>query len=888
MAEAPAAEEADDWALLAVHLQPAEPPAKPHTRRCTLRPAPRRRLYALLRALLGGLAFGYSLAAGLEAADVPLQPTIVHRAVVAAVAILLPPLLASAAVCLSSLSCCTRCTAKSPRGADACNAFVALCVVTALVLAAVRTSSRDNMWTALSVLAGHTTPLPEGYCALATREAAAARRRPAGEWWRPYGPNASVAAANLSRAMSEEERRRLVEGTGWGFTLPLDGFYVGNLLAVPRLGIPPIQLQDASQGFRTVGPSNVGRVTSFPTMLALGATWDAPLIRRVAAATAREFRAKGANVLLGPGVAVHRVPRGGRNVELIAGEEPMLGAALGAAFVRGVQSEGIAAVAKHFMFNQQETRRMSASSDVADRVLMEQYAVPFAAAAAAGVAGVMCSYNLENGTYSCANQRLLHVLRQRLKFDGFVVSDWWAVHSPADAGTADINMPGNDGFFSAARLPATPLHDMATHILTGMLRAHALDLPPACVAGCDCEHRLLRTNATSARHVALAEEAAAASVVLLKNAPRADGRPPLPLRPADRVALLGSACVARQHAALASAPWDESDYFSLGGSGRVVSDKGRSIRDELEARHVSLVVSPTDSLDAALAAMAGASVALACAGGTTTEGRDRPSLRLDQHDFLARLAASPRSVPLALLLFAPGAIEAPYAAAADGAAALFLAGQASGAAWAAVLTGEVTPSAKLPVTFPLDDAPPPPCGGAALPFLGPAAEYLSFGIARCAYAEGLHGGWRGMVGRPVAFPFGHGLSFTTFQYAWAAPPSTRRLHASGGGESELRLHVSVTNAGGVAGAEVVQLYMGFPEAADEPPLVLRGFEKTALLQPGENTTIHFTLSTTASLTVWHGNVDDDTAGWRVATGNYSIFVGSSSRDARLYHFFECV
>ena len=203
---------------------------------------------------------------------------------------------------------------------------------------------------------------------------------------------------------------------------------------------------------------------------------------------------------------------------------------------------------------------------------------------------------------------------------------------------------------------------------------------------------------------------------------------------------------------------------SIGGSGRVISDKGLSIREALERRNVSLLVSPTDSVADALAVMARASVTVACAGATSAESHDRASLRLDQHDFVQSLAAAPRSVPLAVAMMAPGAVAMPWAALVDGAAALFLAGQGTGDAWAAVLTAEVNPSGRLPLTLRLEEVSPKPCDRPS-PFrwLGPTvAEYLALGTTRCAYNEGLHSGWRGLVGKSVAFPFGHGISYTRF------------------------------------------------------------------------------------------------------------------------------
>ena len=294
---------------------------------------------------------------------------------------------------------------------------------------------------------------------------------------------------------------------------------------------------------------------------------------------------------------------------------------------------------------------------------------------------------------------------------------------------------------------------------------------------------------------------------------------------------------------------------------------------------------------------------------------------------------------------APGAVATPWAAQVESVAALFLAGQGTGAAWADVLTGAVNPSGRLPITFPVDDSPTPCNSPSFLRFLGPTvSQYLALRTTHCAYDEGLQLGWRGLVGKPVAFPFGHGLSYTTFacarhavvqprtssatatadsdgahlelrvsgerrrepelsfQYsgerhgspsdvrafplfadAWEAPPT---LVTVGDERVELTMRVRITNEGALSGADVVQIYVAFPEAADEPPLLLRDFEKTRLLAPGEAASLSFRLPAASALAVWRGAIDDASGGWHTVPGNYSVRVGPSSRDARLVHGFE--
>ena len=238
--------------------------------------------------------------------------------------------------------------------------------------------------------------------------------------------DAHAAAARTVANLTKAEIAGLLRGTGWRGIIPeLPGplekwHYIGNLPGAP--GVPALAMQDASAGFRTFFPESIGTVTAWPSMLALAATWDEALVERVAAAIGAEFAAKGANVVLGPGLNVHRSPLGGRNWEYLSGEDPVLGARLAARYVKGVQSQNVLAVMKHFAFNQQETERASVSSDVAEKVAFELYYPPFKAAVDAGVGAVMCAYNKANGTKSCGNSDLLQRdLRGRLGFRGFVM-----------------------------------------------------------------------------------------------------------------------------------------------------------------------------------------------------------------------------------------------------------------------------------------------------------------------------------------------------------------------------------------------------------------------------------------------------------------------------------
>ena len=843
----------------------------------------------LLSGCIAGLSVGTLIGAFLPSILLSLTghdllPTIIHKGALFLLCWLAGPLLlGGGCACAAwrrqrrtSVSCATRrCTATLFLVAGASVALCALALV-------IPSAAHDSF---LLVAGSWFATWPaDGYCAAAAN-ASAVRAAASAPWWHRWGSEPASAAAALAAAMSEEERALMLNGEGYGLFGQLPGAYVGGLPATPRLLIPSIHLQDAAQGFRTSTNAIIGQVTSFPSLLALGATWDASLATSLGLALGDEFRAKGANVILGPSVNVHRMPRNGRNVEYVSGEEPLLGAVLGAAYVRGVQSRGVAANVKHFVLNHQETDRMTTSADVSDRVLFEVYYPPFEAAVEAGVASLMCSYNKINGTHACGNAHVLGQLRTDLGFRGWVVSDWWAVHDftrSVDAGL-DVAMPGNDGYYSPSRLRRMPRSHareiaMVKHVLYGMLSAGALD-ESQCTAGCDCEPFLYGVNASTPEHITLARTIAAQSVILLKNE-----RSVLPLPRGARVAMAGSACGAGHSIDVEADDWKAGDYYVVGGSGRVVSNRAVSITAALTAAGVQTTTSDTDDLaDAlAIATPATADYLLVCAGGVTFEDADRPTLKVDQHDLLVGLAAAASSgalhVPLVVALMAPGQLAvAPWVDGADAVAAMFLGGQETGNGWADVLLGEVNPSGKLPVTFVRDEKdykPPGPC-------VGEASDH-------CVYSEGLNVAWRGMIGsEAVAFSFGHGLSYTSFSYAWLATPVLAP-------DGSVSLSVLVNNTGAVAGAEVAQLYLRYPQSAGEPDLVLRGFEKTPVLPPAATHRITFTLSP-RDLSVWtatpHSGAQGDgdaaagdsapAGSWVRASGSFTMIVGSGSRDQRL-------
>ena len=745
---------------------------------------------------------------------------------------------------------------------------------------------------------------------IAVGDGEAASAAPLYEQW---GATPEEAASKLvDEHLTWEEKANLLHGYGGVGTVD---WYVSQVRGIPRLGIPSTNMQDAGQGFRTVHSKQYGQVTSFPCQLAAAATWDVTLMYRYARAIGDEFNAKGANMILGPAVNVHRVARNGRNAEYLSGEDPALGAPMADAYVRGVQSAGVAAVVKHFVLNGQETNRGWESSDVSDRVLWEVYYPPFKAAVDAGVGCVMCGYNRYNGTYVCGGggdgggggeRAILHDLRGKMGFKGFVMTDWWALHQTEAAHYGvDQEQPmklrnGAQGYFNHGALQwvNADVDAMARRVLTGMFMGGAWDARggesgaarPRCTPGDDCSYLLYQSMARSDAHQALAREVAAASSVLLKN----DGGV-LPLRKGGglKVALMGSACTSAFLGDWVN-QWDAADIYTVGGSGRVgVSPSlASTILEGLQERKDAGDLSALNLYDFdwnpsewVPGALRDNDVAIACGGTAAAEATDRRDLKLDQDAFLVEAATIARDArrsrehsvaPLIVVGIAPGAITADWADGADAAVLMFAPGQETGRAFTDVLFGDVNPSGRLPVTIPKREE---DC-------VAPSWD------ERIPYSEGLAVGWRGLVNKEVRFPFGHGLSFTSFAHSWSRTPPARVAapaapsSAGGGGTATVlvTLRVTVTNTGERAGHEVLQLYLAYPESAGEPPLVLRGFRKTPLLAPGESANVAFGLDAEA-LSIWSGEDVGGFGGWQLVEGRFRVLLGASSRNHSLLHEF---
>jgi len=655
-------------------------------------------------------------------------------------------------------------------------------------------------------------------------------------WLRSLASAEKMAQETLNQ-MDDMEKASLLRGIFSYYP----GFYVGNTAANERLGVPALRLADASQGFRPTDMDNMGTTTSFPCLLALAATWDESLVRQMGSAIAEEFRGKGANVLLGPGVNVIRVAAGGRNFEYLSGEDPYLGSRLVHPFVQAVQSEGIMATLKHFAFNEQETSRQLSSSNVDDRTAWNLYYPPFEAAIAAGAGAVMCAYNEVNGTHACESPDLLHRdLKGKMGFPGFVMSDWGAVSSidAFDSGT-DQEMPGGIGdsqmIFSDDALfegSEARINDACKRILTSIYRV-GLDLDECHV---DCGV-LLSNNVRNEWHAQVARDVATSSVVLLKN----DGV--LPLRDARRyrtVGVVGAAASAAGNLAV-----EEGDYYSGGGSGKVPSTETvTALRgfQEAAARLGITITQPTTDEE-----IKQTDVLIAVGAATSKETKDRESLSLDDGiDSLIMRVATLR--PTVVAMMTPGAVLTPWRDRVSAIVNLFLGGDQSGNALADVVFGERMPAGKLPIMLPATE----------VDALWPSVDELNV-----EYREGLFTSYRSNF--KAAFPFGHGLSYTNFSYG--TPSSSSSC-------GELRcIELNITNTGSNPGTEIAQAYLEFPSLSNYPARVLRGFVKTKVVQPTESTLVQFAFKERDLSTY------EPSSGW-VLHKDAKVHIGSSSADIR--------
>ncbi|SNT65449.1 beta-glucosidase [Asanoa hainanensis] len=633
---------------------------------------------------------------------------------------------------------------------------------------------------------------------------------------------------------------------------------------VPRLGIPSVMVADGPHGLRRQpdhgDPVGIGRslpATCFPTASALGSSWDPDLVEEIGTAIADEALAQGVAVVLGPGINIKRSPLCGRNFEYYS-EDPLVSGTLGA-LVRGLQSRGVGASVKHFAANNQETDRLRVSADVDERTLREIYLAAFERVVReAQPWTVMCAYNRINGIHASQHRWLLtEVLRAEWGFEGVVVSDWGAVHDRVAALAAglDLEMPPNTEVSDAALVAA---------VRDGLLDEKLLDRAVLRVLSLvDKATAARRANGfDAAAHHQLARTAAADCAVLLKNA---DGV--LPLRPdaGDLIAVMGE--------------FARTPRFQGAGSSQVnptrVDVPLEELREAVPAG-VEVAFAPAFRLDGDQdARLTAEAVALAKRATTVvlflglppaaeSEGFDRDHMDLPANQ-VALLSALRAVNSRVVVVLANGSAVCLSTWEDDASAVLecWLAGQAAGGAIADLLLGKANPSGRLAETLPLR--------------LEHSPAHLNFpgehGHVR--YGEGIFVGYRGydFADRQVSYPFGHGLSYTTFAYGDVDAVVTGSVE---GDDLAVELTCTVKNTGDRVGKETVQLYVGAPHGkVTRPVRELKAFVKISLY-PGEQRTVTFHLGA-RDLAYW----SSAHRRWVVEAGTYQLFVGASSRDLRL-------
>jgi beta-glucosidase len=607
--------------------------------------------------------------------------------------------------------------------------------------------------------------------------------------------------------------------------------------AIPRLGVPKLLLTNGPAGVSTGGVTQPS-ATALPAPISLAASFDLRQADAYGGLAGDETLDVGRNVLEGPTVNIARVPVNGRTFEGY-GEDPYLAGQFAVRDIQAVQAKGVIANVKHYFGNNQEANRFAVNDDIDERTMREIYLPAFEAAVKDGhVGSVMCAYPKINGTFNCENPTVLNgILKQEFGFDGFVFSDFGAVHSTVPSANAglDLETPTGTYFGSALKtavqngtVKTATIDDKLVRRYTKMIEAGIFDRAvtttpiPA------------KANGAVSRH--LAEE----GMVLLRNSGN--------LLPLNKATLKSIALIGHDAAKTGG-----------GGSSHVKPLYTVKPSDGLKSRAGAGVTVTTDdgsSTSSAAAAAKAADVAIVMVEDSESEGKDRTGLALSGNQDALVSAVAAANKKTIVVSKTGGPILMPWVDQVPAILQAWYPGEEDGNAVADVLFGAFNPSARLPVTFPRKESDQPADTAAQYPGTNGTAHY----------SEGIFVGYRHYDAKNIAplFPFGYGLSYTSFQYA--------NLKVTGN-----VVEADVTNTGTATGAEIAQLYVGSPStaAAPEAPQELQGFQKV-LLKPGQTGHVTFTL-TNRSFSYWNTT----SHGWRIAGGQYRIMVGGSSRNQPL-------
>ena len=634
--------------------------------------------------------------------------------------------------------------------------------------------------------------------------------------------------------MSLEDKIAFCEGANFWETKAYEKYGIPSMFVCD--GPNGLRKQDLSGDTDMLGVNNSNPATCFPAAVTMASSWDTDILQAVGTAIGEEARAQGVGIVLGPGCNLKRNPLCGRNFEYYS-EDPYLSGKLAAGFIRGVEYQGVGTSLKHFAANSQELSRFTSDSILDERTLRELYLTGFEIAVKEGQpATVMCSYNKLNGTHASDHKELLtDILRTEWGFDGLVVTDWGAMNDRIEGFRAgcDLNMPGGSGFMAKecvlavknGTLSETDIDNSVRRILKQVFRAvKTLRIP----VSCDYD-----------AHHAVAREAVEAGAVLLKND---DGI--LPLNAGTKIAVIGAMAKSMRYQGAGSShvnarKLDQPIDFLPGAIYAPGCDERGDTTNALIAEAVN--------------AAKQAEVVVVFAGlpdRYESEGFDRDNMKMPESHVRLIEAVAQANANTVVVLLCGSAVECPWADKVKAVLYMGLPGEAGGEAIANLLYGKVNPSGKLAESWPYtyEDVPS-------------AAVYGKMKDA--LYVEGIYAGYRyyDKAGTAVRWPFGHGLSYTTFGYS--------NLIAEG-----RKVSVTVTNTGNRAGAEVVQLYVAAPQDGIHRPIrELKGFCKV-FLQPGECKTVAFELDD-RSFAIWQD-------GWKVPGGIYTVQVADLSANIEVF------
>jgi beta-glucosidase len=713
-----------------------------------------------------------------------------------------------------------------------------------------------------------------------------------------YGPSAACAQAKpdtskmpwMNKSLSPDERANLVlgqmtidekismvHGAGWGVLRPgaplpaRSNFGAGFMPGIDRLGIPDINLADSAVGVRMAAYQS-RYATLLPSTLGAASSWDPDSAFLYGSVIGRELRAQGFNMSIGGGVNITREPRNGRNFEY-AGEDPVLAGTMTGSLMNGVKSEHVMSDIKHYALNNQETGRTVVNVLLDHKAMRESDLLAFEIAIGlSDPSGVMCSYNLVDGSWACENDYLLNqVLKKDFKFKGWVLSDWSATHSTVKAALAglDQEMPGDDNHFGAplkkavedGQVPQARVDDMVRRILRSMFAAGVVDNPP------------VRTVVDPFRGLEDAQHIAEESIVLLQNS---DNILPLKAAQSSSIALIGShadvGVLSGGGSAQVDAPGGNAIDPRAGGSiwGKPVyfpSSPLKFIRAKSPQANVQFA-SGEDKAEAVKLAK-NSSVAIVFVNQWMSEGHDAPTLSLpNNQDALveAVAAANPNTI---VVLETGGPVSMPWANKVKGIVEMWYPGIGGAQALANILFGDVNPSGKLPVTFARTEADLP---HPIVPGLKSAGKVESDDRHQkvapfdLTYTEGARVGykWFDSTHKEPLFPFGFGLSYTNYAYSGLTIDDAQKT-----------VRFTVRNTGSQAGTEIAQVYVALPAAAKEDYRRMVAWERVKLA-PGESKEVTLKFNP-----LYLSVFNTDNNAWQLLPGEYTVTAGTSSKETPL-------